>query len=322
MKTRKGTRGSKPFSSGHLPLTDGHTMYFEEHGNPRGCPVAMIHGGPGGGLSRKFTKFFDLRRWRLILFDQRGCGKSTPFGTKSLAHNTTWDLVKDMEILRCHIGLEAWSLVGGSWGTTLALAYAETHPDRVKSLLLRGVCIMEPYEYRWLYEPTGSANVFPECWAKFIEPLPHPIRDKGYKTIMKAYQRLLTSKNPATRLNAAKHWWGWESAVSFLEPKPDKTDEKHTESLAVLENHYFMHNAWIKPGQLLKNAHTLKGIPTTIIHGRYDLVCPVRSAWALHKALPHSKLLIMPTSGHGAAEESTKATIKREIQNQLGQIVV
>ena len=283
--------------------------------------MAMVHGGPGGGLSRKFAEFFDLRRWRLILFDQRGCGKSTPFGFNSLAHNTTWDLIKDMELLRCHLELEAWSLVGGSWGTTLALAYAETHPDRVKSLLLRGVCLMEPYEYRWLYENSGSANVFPECWAKFIEPLPLAVRDKGYKTIMKTYQRLLTSKNSATRLNAAKHWWGWESAVSFLEPKPDTSSDKQTESLAVLENHYFMHNAWIKPGQLLKNAYKLKGIPTTIIHGRYDLVCPVRSAWALHKALPHSKLCIMATSGHGAAEPSTKAMIKREIQNQLGQIV-
>ena len=322
MKTRKEKRSSRPFSSGHLPLTDGHTLYFEEHGSPLGCPVVMLHGGPGGGLTRKFTEFFDLRKWRLILFDQRGCGKSTPFGVESLAHNTTWDLVKDMECLRCHLGLEAWALVGGSWGTTLALAYAETHPSRVKSLLLRGVCLMEPYEYRWLYESTGSANVFPERWAEFVEPLPQPIRDKGYKAILKTYQKLLTSKNPSTRRKAAKHWWGWESAVSFLEPKPDTSSEKQTESLAVLENHYFMHNAWIKPGQLLKNATKLKGIPTTIIHGRYDLVCPVRSAWALHTALPHSKLLIMPTSGHGAAEPSTTATIKREIHAQLGHNVV
>lgn len=322
MKTRKGKRGSKPFSSGHLPLTDGHTLYFEEHGTPSGPPVVMLHGGPGGGLTRKFAEFFDLRKWRLILFDQRGCGKSTPFGLESLAHNTTWDLVKDMECLRCHLGLETWALVGGSWGTTLALAYAETHPSRVKSLLLRGVCLMEPYEYRWLYESTGSANVFPERWAEFIEPLPLAVRDKGYRPILKAYQNMLTSKTPSTRRKAAKHWWGWESAVSFLEPKPDTSSEKQTESLAVLENHYFMHNAWIKPGQLLKNAHRLKGIPMTIIHGRYDLVCPVRSAWALHKALPHSKLLIMPTSGHGSAEVSTKAAIQREIHAQLGHSVV
>jgi len=297
-------------------------MYFEEHGSPLGAPVVMLHGGPGGGLTRKFAEFFDLRKWRLILFDQRGCGKSTPFGVESLVHNTTWDLVKDMEALRCHLNIETWALMGGSWGTTLALAYAETHSKRIKSLLLRGVCLMEPYEYRWLYENTGSANVFPERWAEFIEPLPLAVRDKGYKAILKTYQKLLTSKNPSTRLDAAKHWWGWESAVSFLEPRPDTSSDKQTESLAVLENHYFMHNAWIKPGQLLKNAHTLKGIPMTIIHGRYDLVCPVRSAWALHRALPHSKLIIMPTSGHGAAEPSTKVAIKREIHAQLAHSVV
>jgi proline iminopeptidase len=176
---------------------------------------------------------------------------------------------------------------------------------------------MEPYEYRWLYESTGSANVFPERWAEFIEPLPLVVRDKGYRAILKAYQKLLTSKNPTTRLNAAKHWWNWESAVSFLEPRPDTSSDKQTESLAVLENHYFTHNAWIRSGQLLKNAYKLKGIPTTIIHGRYDLVCPVRSAWALHKALPHSKLFIMPTSGHGSTEVLTKTAIKREIHAQL-----
>jgi len=314
MKTRKGKQGSKPFSSGHLLLTDGHTMYFEEHGNKEGKPVVMIHGGPGGGLSRRFAEFFDLKTWRLILFDQRGCGKSMPFGIDSLDHNTTWDLVKDMERLRCHLGLEVWTLVGGSWGTTLALAYAETYPKRVQSILLRGVCLMEPYEYRWLYESTGSANVFPERWTKFIEPLPIPIRDKGYRPIMKTYRRLLTSKNRTTRLNAAKHWWQWESAVSFLEPRPDTANDKQTESLAVLENHYFTHNAWIKPGQLLKNAYRLKDIPITILHGRYDLVCPVRSAVALHNALPHSKLRIMARSGHAASEISTKAAIKEEIK--------
>jgi proline iminopeptidase len=181
---------------------------------------------------------------------------------------------------------------------------------------------MEPYEYRWLYESTGSANVFPERWTEFIEPLPQVIRDKGYRPILKAYQRMLTSKNPSTRRLAADHWWNWESAVSFLEPKPDTSSKKQTESLAVLENHYFMHNAWIKPGQLLKNANKLKGIPTTIIHGRYDLVCPVRSAIALHRALPHSKLFIMPTSGHGSTEVLTKAAIKREIHAQLAHSVV
>jgi proline iminopeptidase len=316
MKTRKGS-DSKPFSSGHLSVSDGHRIYFEEHGNPEGRPVTMLHGGPGGGMNRKFTRFFDLKRWRLVLFDQRGCGKSTPFGVESLAHNTTWDLVEDMEALRQDRGIDRWSVVGGSWGTTLALAYAETHPERVLSLVLRGVCLMEPYEYRWLYENTGSANVFPEAWIHFLKPLPPSVHDKGYATIMKTYHRLLTSKNAKTRRRAAEGWWRWESAVSFLEPKPDRTGPKQTESLAILENHYFVHNAWIKPGQLLKNAQRLKNIPMTIVHGRYDLVCPVRSAWALHRALPHSKLYIMPTSGHAGSEPSTRAVLERAIREQL-----
>ena len=304
-----------PFRTGYLPVTDGHSIYFEEHGNPEGRPVAYLHGGPGGGLERTFARFFDLKKWRLILFDQRGCGKSTPFA--SLYHNTTWDLVADMEALRIHLGLETWALVGGSWGTTLALAYAETYPIRVTSLILRGVCLMEPYEYRWLYESSGSANIFPEQWAEFTEPLPASIRTKSASTIMRAYRRLLTNKNTATRRKAASHWWNWEAAVSFLEPHPDRTGPKATESLAILENHYFLHNAWIKPGQLLANAYKLKGIPVTIIHGRYDLVCPFKSAWSLHKALPSSKLFAMPRSGHAASEVETERAMKREIRALL-----
>jgi proline iminopeptidase len=318
MKTLK-QRQSKPFRTGHLPVTNGHTIYFEEHGNPKGRPVTYLHGGPGGGLERAFARFFDLKKWRLILIDQRGCGKSTPFAC--ITHNTTRDLVADMEAIRKHLGLEQWSLVGGSWGTTVALAYAETHPRRVSTMLLRGVCLMEPYEYRWLYESTGSANIFPEEWTKFLEPLPPSIHNSSANTIMRAYRRLLTSRNPATRKLAANRWSKWEAAVSFLEPRVDHTSPKDMESLAILENHYFLHNAWIKPGELVANAYKLKGIPITIIHGRYDLVCPFRSAWTLHKALPHSKLFAMPRSGHAASELETERIIKREIQLQLKQTV-
>jgi len=317
MKTRKGGKLSVPFNSGRIPLDHGHTLYFEEHGNPEGKPVVWLHGGPGGGMSRALTRFFNLRRWRVILYDQRGCGKSTPFGVESLAHNTTWDLVADIETLRSHLQIEKWVVIGGSWGTTLALAYAETHPIHVISMLLRGVCLMEPYEYRWLYENTGSANVFPEQWAKFVEPLPVSVREKGYGPIMKAYRKLLTSKNATIRRRAASHWWNWESSVSFLEPRPDRSTDRQAESLGIIENHYFTHNAWIKSGQLLKNAAKLKNIPITIIHGRYDLVCPVRSAIALHKAAPHSRLFIVPRSGHGAGELGTKRLIKEKISELL-----
>ena len=174
---------------------------------------------------------------------------------------------------------------------------------------------MEPYEYRWLYESTGSANVFPEQWAKFTEPLPVSIRTKSANTIMRAYKRLL--KNRATRKRAAEHWWNWEAAVSFLEPHADHTGPKAAESLAILENHYFLHNAWIKPGQLIANAHKLKGIPVTIIHGRYDLVCPFRSAWSLHKALPGSKLFTMPRSGHAASEVETERVIRAQLRHMV-----
>jgi proline iminopeptidase len=316
MKTRK-QKVSVPFHRESIPIRHGHTLYFEEHGNPKGKPVVWLHGGPGGSFSRAYTRFFDLRKWRIVLYDQRGCGKSTPFGVDSLKHNTTWDLVQDLEDLRTHLKIDQWTVIGGSWGTTLALAYAETHPSSVQAMLLRGVCLMEPYEYRWLYENTGSANVFPEKWEGFVEPLPLKVRDKGYNTIMKTYRKLLTSKDTKTRRNAAKHWWDWESAVSFLEPKPDSTTPSQAESLGIIEKHYFIHNAWMKPGQLLKQAHKLKNIPMTLIHGRYDLVCPVRSAWALQKAVPHSKLHIIPRSGHGAGERSTSQMIKREIHKLL-----
>jgi len=316
MKTIKA-KHSIPYRTGYLPIRHGHTLYFEEHGNREGKPVVWLHGGPGGGLDRAFTHFFDLRKWRIILYDQRGCGKSMPFGLDSLAHNTTWDLVQDIEDLRQHLEIDKWMVIGGSWGTTLALAYAETHPIRVSAMLLRGVCLMEPYEYRWLYENTGSANVFPEKWADFVEPLPLRVREKGYQTIMKTYRTLLTSKNTKTRRRAASHWWNWESSVSFLEPKPDRTTPVQAESLGIIENHYFTHNAWLKPHQLLKNAYKLKGIPITLIHGRYDLVVPVRSAWTLHKALPHSKLFIIAKSGHGANEKSTKQMIKRQISSYI-----
>jgi proline iminopeptidase len=317
-KQKKAKSKPEPFNKGYLPLTDGHTMYFEELGNPKGKPIVWLHGGPGGSCSRNAAKYFHLSHWRLIIYDQRGCGKSTPFGVDSLKHNTTWDLVADLELLRQHLCIDKWTVIGGSWGTTLGIAYAETHPSRVASMMLRGVCIMEPYEYSWLYEKTGSANVFPEQWEKFIEPLPVQVRDKGYGTIMKTYRKLLTSKNAKTRRNAAKHCWGWEASVNLLEPKPNHTPEHKAESLGIIENHYFIHNAWMKPHQLLKDAPKLKDIPITIIHGRYDLVCPVRSAWAFHKAAPHSKLIIMPRSGHiTGSEPSDRRIVKNEIHKLL-----
>jgi len=289
-------------------------MYYEEHGNPKGKPVVMLHGGPGGGLHRRFLKLFDLKTTRLILFDQRGCGKSTPFGVASLAHNTTWDLVADMERLRKHLGIDKWFVTGGSWGSTLALVYAETHPDRVTGLLLRSACIMTDSEYGWLYDKSGSAHVFPERYAEFMKPVG---AQKGWRPIMKTYRKLLTSRNPATRRKAAKAWWGWESDVSFLRPRPDDTKAATMESLAVLENHYFTHNAWLKPNQIVRNAHRLQHIPLAIVHGRYDLICPFQSAWELHNVVPHAKLIPVPDAGHGGWEKETLKLVKRTLKEMI-----
>jgi len=230
----------------------------------------------------------------------------------SLAHNTTWDLVADMEQLRTHLGFETWFLSGGSWGTTLALAYAETHPVRVSGILLRGVCVLEPYEFEWLYEQGGASEVFPDAWSKFLDPVPPSHRTNGYKKIMNIYHGLLT--DPKTRSKAVQGWWNWESSVSFLIPRPDTTSVRQATSLAILENHYFRHNGWLTKQQLIKNADRLIGIPMTIVHGRYDMVCPLRSAWRLHEALPSSKLVIVPTAGHGMKEPKTLDALKKSLR--------
>ena len=312
-KTRKiRKQDSKPFQTGQLPLPHGHSLYFEEYGNANGTPVLCLHGGPGGSLTRKYLNLFNLTKSRVILYDQRGCGKSTPHGLTK--HNTTWDLVEDIEVLRKRLGIHTWFIVGGSWGTTLALAYAETHPDKVTGLLLRGVCLLTDTELDWLEKRGGGASeIFPEEWAKFMEPLPPSLQKPGVsgKRILKKYYDLIRSKKAETRKKASKAWWNWESAVSFLEPLPDDTSPTGVEDIATIETHYFKHGAWLKPNQLLRNADQLKNIPVAIVHGRYDLVCPFRSAYELHKAVPHSNLYPIAKAGHGMAEPETFATMKR-----------
>ena len=279
-----------------LDLTDGHRMYYEEHGSPSGKPVVVLHGGPGGGLQRSQLKSFDLRRWRVIMFDQRGCGRSTP--RNSLEANTTWHLVDDIERLRKHLGIERWSVFGGSWGSTLALAYAETHPGSVSSLIVRGIYLAEKWENDWLYEG-GVAAVWPDEVAKF--------RKTSKRSMMVTYKGLLRSRQ--TRRAAAKSWWRLESALSFLRPKKDKTPIKVVEELAVIENHYFSNNCWLKPGQLLQNAYRLRKIPTVIVQGRYDMVCPFRGAWELKQRLPHADLVVT-NAGHAGSEPETAKALR------------
>ena len=279
-----------------LDLTEGHRMYYEEHGSPSGKPVVVLHGGPGGGIQRSQLKSFDLKKWRVIMFDQRGCGRSTP--RNSLEANTTWHLVEDIERLRAHLGIEKWTVFGGSWGSTLALAYAETHPKSVTGLIVRGIYLAEKWENDWLYEG-GVAAVWPDEVSKF--------RRTSKRSMMVTYKGLLRSRK--TRRAAAVSWWGLESALSFLKPKVDKTPIKVVEELAVIENHYFSHNCWLKPGQLLRNAYRLRKIPTIIIQGRYDMVCPFRGAWELKQRMPHASLVVT-NAGHAGSEPETAKALR------------
>ena len=288
----------------YLDVGDGHRMYYEEHGSPSGRPVVVLHGGPGGGLSRGILRKFNLKRWRVILYDQRGCGRSTPY--LSIHKNTTWDLVADLEKLRTACNMTSWTLFGGSWGTTLALAYASKHMDRVTAFVLRGVCLMEPWETEWLYSEGGASRLYPDAFAEFASFA------KRSTDLTKTYKRLLSNRK--TRKAAAASWWGWESAISSLNPKPDTTSPRVTLSLAILENHYFSHNAWIRSGELLKTASRIPAsVPVYIVQGRYDLVCPPASAFALAKAVPHAQLRFTQ-AGHSASDPENDKGLREALR--------
>lgn len=281
-----------------LDVGDGHRLYYEVHGPATGRPVVVLHGGPGGGLQKAVLKSFGPK-WRVILFDQRGCGRSTP--RLSLQHNTTWDLVADIERLRLHLGIESWTVFGGSWGSTLAMAYASKHMDRIDAMVLRGVFLAEPWENRWMSEPGGAARVFPQEWRTYS-------RGRHGRRLTEYYGRLL--RNRRTRRAAAKVWTAWEAALSHLRPTPDLSPQKNKEEMALMENHYFRHNCWIRPGQLLAVARRIPAsIPVYIVQGRYDMVCPAASAFALASAIPHARLR-MTIAGHSASEPETAAALR------------
>lgn len=288
---------------GFLLVGGGHRMYYEVHGLQTTEQTAVIlHGGPGGGLDRAILDLFDLTKWRVVLYDQRGCGRSTPHA--STKHNTTWDLVADLERLRTHLTIDQWLVFGGSWGSTLALAYASRHGSAVKGMILRGVCLMAPWEQRWLYEEGGASRLFPEAWAQFCGG-----RCSNYRKTLRTYGRLLRSRK--TRKAAAARWWAWEETLSHLDCKGPKENERQVESLAVLEQHYFSKGAWLKPKQLLRAARHMS-FPVIIVQGRYDLVCPPASAVALAKALPQADLR-MTVAGHAASEPATKKALKQAV---------
>ena len=297
----------EPFDSGMLDVDARHRLYYEQCGNPQGKPVVMLHGGPGAGCSAKMRRFHDPRHYRIVLFDQRGSGRSTPHA--DLVDNTTWDLVADIERLREHLGIERWQVFGGSWGSTLALAYAEAHPRRVSELVLRGIFMLRRWELEWFYQE-GANRLFPDAWEQYLEAIPEVERGD----LISAYHRRLTSPDEATRLSAARAWSVWEASTSLL-LQDEAFIEGHRDphfalSFARIESHYFVHGGFFDvENQLLRDAHRLAGIPGVIVHGRYDVVCPIHNAWELAKAWPSAKLVISPTVGHSAYEAENAAAL-------------
>ena len=286
----------EPFHTWFLDTGDGHSLYVEQSGNPQGKPVIFLHGGPGGGVNAKQRQLFDPARYQIILFDQRGCGLSTPHA--SVENNTTWHLVADMERIRETLGVDRWQVFGGSWGSTLALAYAETYPERVSELVLRGIFMLQPYELSWFYQE-GASNIFPDVWERYLAPIPEEERHD----LMAAYHRRLFGDDQTARTEAARAWSLWEWSTSSLIPAVESGDDATYLAFARIENHYFVNGGFFdRPDQLLADANRLRNIPTTIVHGRYDVICPLRNAWELHKALPQSELFIIPNAGHSVWE--------------------
>lgn len=284
----------------YLTVSDRHSLYYEICGNPEGVPVVFLHGGPGGGVQPKYRRFFDPDYYKIILFDQRGAGKSKPHA--DLEHNTTWDLVEDIEKLRKKLGIEKWLVFGGSWGSTLALAYAIAHPEQVLGLILRGIFLCRPMEIQWLYQE-GASWIYPDAWEKYEAVIPSEERTD----MVKAYYARLTSSDPAVRLEAARAWSTWEAATSKLIPDQELVEAFEEEEFALafarIECHYFIHDSFFSSKNfLLENIAKIRHIPGYIVHGRYDVVCPVRSAWDLHRAWPEAHLEIVPDAGHSAME--------------------
>ena len=296
----------EPFAVHTLAVDHEHRLYVEECGRPDGIPAIFLHGGPGAGCEPTHRGFFDPQRYRAVLFDQRGCGRSTPHA--SLTANTTWDLVADIERIREHLGIARWLVFGGSWGSTLALAYAETHPERVTALVVRGIFLCRPHEIRWFYQE-GASWLFPDYWEDFIAPIPVDERTD----LLTAYHRRLTGEDATTRLAAAQAWSIWEGRTATLLANPAVeahfADPSVALSLARIESHYFVNQAFLRPNQLLDDASRIREIPGVIIQGRYDGICPLRSAWDLHQAWPTAELQIIPNAGHSAFEPGIRAAL-------------
>lgn len=290
----------EPYTTEYLPVGSGHELYVEQCGNPQGQPVVFLHGGPGGGSNAMARRFFDPAHYRIILFDQRGAGRSRPHA--SLVDNTTWHLVADLETLRAHFGLDRWLVFGGSWGSTLALSYAQAHPERVSGLVLRGIFTLRRRELTWFYQE-GASRLYPDLWQDFVAPI--PVNERG--DMISAYYRRLCSDDAAIRHSAAKAWAVWEGRLSKLQRDPEFeknfAEDDFSLAFARIECHYFVHGGWMQSDdQLIANAYRLAAIPGVIVQGRYDLVCPAETAWELHQEWPQADFVMVEDAGHNAGE--------------------
>ncbi|MFS8875930.1 prolyl aminopeptidase [Synechococcus sp. R5-13] len=297
----------EPYDQGFLAVSSLHTLYYEQCGNPAGKPVVFLHGGPGGGIDPIYRQYFDPSRWRVVLFDQRGCGKSRPYA--ELRENTTWDLVADIEKLRQHLGIDRWFVFGGSWGSALALAYGQTHPQSCLGFILRGIFLLRPFELRWFYQ-SGAGYFFPDAWEHYLEPIPPEERDD----LLAAYHRRLNDPDPQVRLRAARAWSVWEASTSKLIPSPELIERfgrgEFAEAFARIECHYFVHSGFLDPeDQLLRGVGRLRHLPAVIVQGRYDVVCPPISAWELHQAWPEAEFRMIPDAGHSITEPGIRTAL-------------
>ncbi|ROS25739.1 proline iminopeptidase [Rathayibacter sp. PhB127] len=294
----------EPFHTGMLDVGDGHEIYWEASGNPEGKPVVFLHGGPGAGASASHRRLFDPEKYRIVLLDQRMCGRSTPHASEpdaDLSTNTTWYLVSDLEKLREHLDIERWQVFGGSWGSTLALAYAESHPERVTEIVLRGIFTLRRAELEWFYEG-GAAAVYPDLWEGYTSVI--PAGTSG--SLIEAYYRLLHDADPAVHGPAGVAWTTWESSTITLLQKPEMieawSDPAFALAFARIENHYFVHKGWLEEGQLIRDVGVLRGIPAVIVQGRYDMCTPAFTAWDLHRAWPEADFHLIPDAGHAFDE--------------------
>ncbi len=299
--TRRGLYPSvEPGRQGQLAVGNGHEIYWEECGNPAGKPAVFLHGGPGAGCDARARRFFDPARYRIVLFDQRGCGRSRPHA--ALEHNTTWDLVADIEKLREHLGIARWLVFGGSWGSTLALAYAQSDPDRVTGLVLRGIFLLRKSELDWFYQQ-GASAMFPDRWESYLAPI--PVAERG--DLMHAYHRRLTGTDRASAIAAARAWAVWEGSTSYLLTDDDNIrkwgEDEFALAVARIECHYFVNGGFLRgENQLLDGVARIRHIPAAIVQGRYDVVCPMTTAWELHRAWPEADFRIVADAGHSALE--------------------